>query len=292
MEGKVTRKVYFETLLPAAFCFVGGVVLGNFAYTFITVGYIQMIKAITPVPLFLLYVIRGREHPSFLQLAILATISGGVMIASVGELQFSWIGCIIQVAAVCCDCLRVVTTDSFIKDSKIDSLSVLYYIAPTSCVAVTVGWYLWEAKNIPWSVFTPTFSLILLANGLLAFALNFAALFAMKTSSGMIMSICGPVKDFIVIISSSWMFGAPVTWLQWFGFGISITGIFLYQQYKQDPVVLTEKVDQFCLRPLLTVIRTVVPSETRVEKDAEREGLVMSFQELNKNDEDMRENDA
>lgn len=152
--------------------FVSGVVLGNSAYAYITVGYIQMIKAITPVPLFLLYVLRGRETPSCLQLSILLVISVGVMIASVGELKFTWIGFTMQISAVVCDCLRLLTTDSFLKDSKIDSLSVLYYTAPTSCVMVTIGWYLVESKSMDWGLFSNKFMLILLANGLLAFSLN------------------------------------------------------------------------------------------------------------------------
>jgi hypothetical protein len=174
-EGKVSRRVYFETLLPASVFFVAGVVLGNSAYAYITVGYIQMIKAITPVPLFLLYVARGREHPSWIQLLIVLSISLGVMIASVGELQFTWIGFFIQFGAVCCDCMRLLTTDAFFKDSKIDSLSVLYYTAPTSCVLVTVGWYLFESKQMHWEVFNAQFIAILVANGLLAFSLNVRA---------------------------------------------------------------------------------------------------------------------
>lgn len=172
VEGKVNRRIFMHILLPAAVCFVSGVVLGNTAYAYITVGYIQMIKAITPVPLFLLYVLTGRENASPWCLMILMTISIGVMIASVGELQFSWMGFFIQLAAVCSDCFRVIVTDGFLKDSKIDSLSVLYYIAPTSCVMVTVGWYFCEAKVMPWEMFTSSFMGILLCNGLLAFSLN------------------------------------------------------------------------------------------------------------------------
>lgn len=56
-----------------------------------------MIKAITPVPLLMLYFISGRETPSLLQLLIVLLICGGVIISSVGELLFTWTGFLLQV---------------------------------------------------------------------------------------------------------------------------------------------------------------------------------------------------
>lgn len=50
------------------------------------------------------------------------------------------------------------------------------------------------------------------------------------------MSVCGPIKDIFVIISSAVIFDSPVTPLQWFGFSLSLCGIMLYNWYKrQDP---------------------------------------------------------
>lgn len=69
----------------------------------------------------------------------------------------------------------------------------------------------------------------------------------MKTTSGMVMSVCGPLKDILVIISSAIIFASPVTALQWFGFSISLCGIFAYQQYKRDTVGFVQQAESGCL---------------------------------------------
>jgi drug/metabolite transporter (DMT)-like permease len=131
-----------------------------------------MIKAITPVPLLLIYFVSGREKPSLLQLCIVCMICSGVIISSVGELLFSWTGFLLQMGAVCAECIRLFTMDALLKDTSIDSLSMLYYTAPTSVIFLSVGFLVMELPILPMETFTPQFCGILLANGLLAFSLN------------------------------------------------------------------------------------------------------------------------
>jgi drug/metabolite transporter (DMT)-like permease len=96
-EKKITRSLFYRRVLPIAFLFSISLVLANTAYQYISLGYIQMIKAITPVPLLLLYFATGKETPSVLQLLIVCLLCAGVIISSVGELQFSWTGFLLQV---------------------------------------------------------------------------------------------------------------------------------------------------------------------------------------------------
>lgn len=62
--------------------------------------------------------------------------------------------------------------DLFMKDIKLDSLSLLYYTAPTSAVLIGAGFFFFEYADFPWDRLDWEFSGILLLNGLLAFALN------------------------------------------------------------------------------------------------------------------------
>lgn len=84
-------------ILPMSIFFASGLVLGNMAYRYISLAYIQMVKAFTPVPLLLLSFMLGREKASFVQLGIVLTVSAGVTISSVGELHFSYVGFIVMV---------------------------------------------------------------------------------------------------------------------------------------------------------------------------------------------------
>ena len=54
-----------------------------------------------------------------------------------------------------------------------------------------------------------------------------------SNATGMIMSIAGLAKDIIVVVTSSMFFHAPVTAVQYGGYGITIAGMFIYKEYKQ-----------------------------------------------------------
>lgn len=95
-SGKVDTKVGRMIVLMSLF-FAAGLVLGNSAYKYISLAYIQMLKSMNPVVLLPVQFMVGRESPSVLQLSIVLLISLGVSMSSVGELNFSLVGFTLQV---------------------------------------------------------------------------------------------------------------------------------------------------------------------------------------------------
>jgi len=104
------------------------------AYSYISLAYIQMVKAFTPVPLLLLSFVAGLEKPSIIVFCIVVVVSAGVTMSSVGELKFSAVGFFIQISAVFADCFRMIILNLALKDLGLDSLSLLYYTAPPSAL--------------------------------------------------------------------------------------------------------------------------------------------------------------
>ena len=192
-------------------CFASGLVLGNMAYKYISLAYIQMIKAFTPVPLLMLSFAAGREKPSFVQLAIVLVVSAGVTLSSFGELQFSSVGFTIQLTAVLTDCFRMIILDMMLKDLQLDSLSLLYYSAPASAVMIFIGFVIFESSSLDMQIFTPTLTTMLFLNGLLAFSLNIAVIYLVSNTSAMVISISGPIKDIMLVMISVLIFQAPIT---------------------------------------------------------------------------------
>ena len=122
-ENKVTRSMFFSKLVPLALFFAVGLVLGMYAYKYLSVGYLQMVKSMTPVPMLLLNFYLGREAPSVFKIFLVLLICGGVAMASVGEADFSMVGFMLQVLAIMCDCGRMCFMDMLLLDIKLDSLS-------------------------------------------------------------------------------------------------------------------------------------------------------------------------
>jgi drug/metabolite transporter (DMT)-like permease len=213
-KGVVTRKDFFVRIMPMAVCFAFGLVAGNMAYAYISLAYIQMIKAFTPVPLLLLSFVAGLERPSLALFGIVLVVSAGVTLSSVGELQFSTAGFLLQLSAVLVDCFRMIIMNLMLKDMSLDSLSLLYYTAPPSAVLIGAAFFALEAQTLNWAVFTPALCVALLLNGLLAFSLNVAVIYLVSNTSAVVMSVSGPLKDILIVLISVLVFQAPITALQ------------------------------------------------------------------------------
>jgi hypothetical protein len=65
-----------------------------------------------------------------------------------------------------------VLADRFLRDLKLDALSTLYYVAPPSFVFISMGFAAFELGSFEISRLYGQFSLVLLLNGSMAFALN------------------------------------------------------------------------------------------------------------------------
>lgn len=154
-------------------CFAYSLAAGNMAYAYLSVAYIQMLKSFTPVPMLFMSYITGRESPSIVQLSLVLMISTGVALASVGEARFSLIGFFLQLSAVFADVTRTTLVDLTLQDLKLDSLSLLYYLMPPSCMFISLGYYFHESNHFDWKiVLETTFGWVILANGMLSFLLN------------------------------------------------------------------------------------------------------------------------
>lgn len=175
-SGKVTSQIFFKKILPMAVFFAGGLCLGNSAYQYISVAFIQMLKSMNPVPLLLckcgfkstissivyltsiisecwhvVQFLTGRETPSILQLCIVVVISFGVSLSSVGELNFSLLGFLLQVRIL-----------HYIWNSSIFCFGELFFLFlfwnryqqyfVTFCVSLF--WtYFWLVGLVVWSLF-------------------------------------------------------------------------------------------------------------------------------------------
>ena len=118
-DAKVTPWVIATKVLPLSLFFAMGLVFGNTAYKYLSVAYIQMVKSGTPVMMLLMAFMIGRERVSVLQLAIVALISFGVAVASAGELHFSLVGFLLQIAAMCADVSRITLLETVLADFKV-----------------------------------------------------------------------------------------------------------------------------------------------------------------------------
>jgi drug/metabolite transporter (DMT)-like permease len=99
-DVNMTKDMFLKSILPIGFLFSGSLIMSNTAYLYLSVSYIQMLKAFNAVAVLLVSWAFRISEPNRKLALIVLMISTGVAVASSGELKFNLFGFIVQASAV------------------------------------------------------------------------------------------------------------------------------------------------------------------------------------------------
>ncbi|KAL8712615.1 MAG: hypothetical protein Q9220_003146 [cf. Caloplaca sp. 1 TL-2023] len=228
---KMTGKIYLRAIVPIGAFFSLSLICGNVTYLYLNVAFIQMLKATTPVAVLLAGWAIGTEKANLNTLFKVSFIVIGVIIASFGEVEFVLIGFLFQVGGIIFEALRLVMVQKLLSSAeyKMDPLVSLYYFAPLCavmnfCVAAVV-----EIPRIKMEEIYHLGLLTLLANACVAFALNVSVVFLIGRTSSLVLTLCGVLKDILLVMAAIFIWGKHVTALQAFGYSIALCGLVYFK---------------------------------------------------------------
>ncbi|CAE6524225.1 unnamed protein product [Rhizoctonia solani] len=227
-DVSMSRDVFVRAILPIGLLFSGSLIMSNKAYLYLSVSYIQMLKAFTPVAILLISFAFRIQDPNRRLVAIVLMISGGVSLASYGELKFDMFGFTIQALAVVFEASRLVMIQLLLHGMKMDPLVSLHYYAPV-CAAINLLILPFTEGLEPFYHLAEIGPLILLSNAAVAFLLNVAAVFLIGVGSGLVLTLAGVFKDILLISGSVLLFGNEITPLQVFGYSIALGGLVAFK---------------------------------------------------------------
>jgi len=233
-KNKVTFQMYMKNIAPVGVCLAASLILSNAAYLYISVGYIQMVKSCTSSIVYVVAVLVGHEIFSLRCGASLFLICGGVAAASFGELDFNVIGFGLQLTATVVEAVRLIILKALVSSCgiQLDAMSGLYYYAPTCLVAMLVPLSSQVEGAVPWDKVWALHP-VLLASGLIAFALHLTILVFLRHASSTTYAATGILKDVILIVSTSRYYSHPVTGLQAAGYCVSLLGLRFFNSAKE-----------------------------------------------------------
>lgn len=121
--------------------------------------------------------------PSLTMLGNVSFIVLGVMIASIGEIQFVLIGFLYQCGGIVFEAIRLVMVQQLLsgQEFKMDPLVSLYYFAPVCAIMNGVIALFVEVPRITFAEIQNVGIFVLLLNGLIAFLLNVSVVFLVST---------------------------------------------------------------------------------------------------------------
>jgi len=103
----------------------------------------------------------------------------GVIIASIGEIKFKLIGFMFQLGGICFEAIRLVMVERLLSSAeyKMDPLVSLYYFAPVCAIMNFCVSVVFEIPYIKMEEVYNVGLFTLLANAMIAFALNVSVVF-------------------------------------------------------------------------------------------------------------------
>ena len=118
----------------------------------------------------------------------------GVIIASIGEIKFVWIGFIYQICGIIFEALRLTMVQRLLSSAeyKMDPLVSLYYFAPVCAVMNGIVALVWEVPKVTMAEVYNVGFIIFFLNGLCAFLLNVSVVFLVRSfrSAGSLAAAC------------------------------------------------------------------------------------------------------
>lgn len=235
------KKTYIMMMIPlAAFC-AGSFVLSNIAYKYCSVALLQVLKEANVITVFMFSALAGLKELTFRTCVNLAFICIFASLAVTGDMHASAFGISLQLASQMMECVKIVIINLIMTNANndaikpLDPLSMVTLVSPVVLSMLTI-------VAIPtfqeqWLQDIPKIWPFLLANCCMAFVLNCVLALVIKVCSGVGLTLCGVLKDIILVVISSHVFMQPLTSFQWACFMMVTCGITIHstmENYKED----------------------------------------------------------
>lgn len=197
----------------------------------VTVAYVQMLKAFTPVVTMLFAFLFRLERPSLLLISAVGLITAGVAVASWGEGSLSVTGVTSMVASLVCEALRLVLMQSLVSKREMHPVQTLAYIAPAATAWMVLIAGLTEALPIHQAGALHDVAkhpLALAASAAAGFGANAMAMLVISLSGALTLKCLGLAKDVGLVVVGVVLLGEVVSTAQGLGYGISLLGFLMY----------------------------------------------------------------
>ncbi|KAF2687981.1 TPT-domain-containing protein [Lentithecium fluviatile CBS 122367] len=227
----MTGRVYLRAIVPIGIFFSLSLICGNQAYLTLSVAFIQMLKATTPVAVLLATWGMGVHPPNLKTLGNVSFIVIGVIIASFGEIQFVMTGFLFQAGGIIFEAVRLCMVERLLSSAefKMDPLVSLYYYAPACALMNGFVCLFTELPTMTMDDIYRVGGFTLTANATVAFLLNVSVVFLIGKTSSLVLTLSGVLKDILLVFASMMLFKDPVSLLQAFGYSIALGGLIYYK---------------------------------------------------------------
>eukprot|EP00571_Detonula_confervacea_P012254 CAMPEP_0172300146 /NCGR_PEP_ID=MMETSP1058-20130122/2301_1 /TAXON_ID=83371 /ORGANISM="Detonula confervacea, Strain CCMP 353" /LENGTH=409 /DNA_ID=CAMNT_0013009839 /DNA_START=28 /DNA_END=1257 /DNA_ORIENTATION=- len=225
-------------MLPVAFCYAGAHSASVFSFSAGSVSFGQIVKAAEPAFAAVLSQFVYNKPVSRAKWMCLPIVIGGVILASVNELDFAWSAllsaCLANVfAAVRGNENKKVMETEGLKD-RLGSIGNQFCITSILGFLLSIPFVILTGEGKKFGEFVTAFKTIpalrsnMIASALFFYGYNELSTATLKKTSAVTQSVANTAKRVIVIVGVAMVLGESLDFMKLLGCGIGIGGVFLY----------------------------------------------------------------
>lgn len=209
--------------------------LRNMAYFHLTLSFLQIMKALSPAVLFFILYITGLDKwHTKVALAVLIII-GGTLMASLGEMNFTWIGFALILGAEVFEAFKNAAMQFLLANKKFSMWAGMYYISPASLVFLSIAAAIFEFKDMAekdaWGMMADAPHMFIAA-GFLGFIVNFCSLGVIKHIGSLTLKVLAQLRSIIIITFGVIFYHDVVEPIQIVGYSVALVGFAGYNYAK------------------------------------------------------------
>eukprot|EP00126_Sphaerothecum_destruens_P005066 Sdes_comp18539_c0_seq1m8601 len=234
----ISRESWIVLIFPLASGRLFGSIMSQMSIWRVPVSYAHTVKAVSPLfTVILSRIILGSRHPLQVYLSLVPIVLG-VLLATVSEISFDFLGMICALASTLVFALQNIYAKKHMKDKRFDHLNLLLYTSSLSCVLVFPFWFfldgvpLFFGEHNLWTFDISWLAPRLFANGLCNAGQSIVAFHVLSLISPVSYSVASSAKRIIVISFSILAFHNQVSWTNLTGMSLAIGGVAFYNKVK------------------------------------------------------------
>lgn len=227
---------YYKRVLPVGLAHAGTLMFGNWVYLYLDMGFIQMLKAFSPVVVLACQVTMGIGRPaSTVVVASLLTISVGTCITCAGSAE-SWsiIGFGMMLISMMMEGVRLSLTQFLLQDLKFNVFEGLYVLAPASAMWLSVATLIVEVPSMLGrgdAFYDGVAELVpvLVLSGTMGVCVNIVSYYLIQLTSSLTLKVITTIRNVGVVFIGIIFFNETVTNTQFVGYTVALLGFLSYQ---------------------------------------------------------------
>jgi len=222
---------WYRVALPIGFCKAITLATGNAVYLHLGLGFIQMLKAFTPVIVLAALKIFGASTPSKSAMGFVMIIVIGTLVEVKGELHATALGLMLMFTSEVMEATCLVLTQKLLQNSKFTILEGMYVLTPPGAACLLA-----LAAVLEWPKMIAAGDHLILCNrpqwffsaAMLGLLVNFSGFFVVQATSSLTCKILNTARCIgLVFVGAVW-YGEAVMPMELFGYSLALVGFMGY----------------------------------------------------------------